>query len=107
MATRTQHGRPNGASSDLGAQIESLRSEMATIAGVVSQLTSAAGRKRIERKTRKIGKAAQTTLSDTEKYVNDSAQALQDTMRERPVQSALIAFGLGVLIGRLVLGGRS
>ena len=107
MATKTRHTSHNGASSDLGTQIDTLRSEVATIAGVVSQLTSAAGRKRVERTAKKLGKAARTTLADTDKYVSGSAEAIQETMRERPLQSALIAFGLGVLLGRLLLGGRS
>jgi ElaB/YqjD/DUF883 family membrane-anchored ribosome-binding protein len=107
MAAKTHQGRHNGSATELSTQIANLRGEIATVAGVVSQLASAAGRRRLERKAKRLSKDAQAHVSDAEHFIEGSAEAINDTIRERPWQSALVAFGLGVLVGRLFLGGRS
>jgi ElaB/YqjD/DUF883 family membrane-anchored ribosome-binding protein len=108
MATKAQQGRHNGngSASELSSQIDNLRGEIATVAGVVSQLASAAGRRRLERKAKRLGKQAEKRVSEAQHALEGSVETIDDMIRERPMQSALLAFGLGVLVGRLFLGGR-
>jgi ElaB/YqjD/DUF883 family membrane-anchored ribosome-binding protein len=108
MAAKAHQGRHNGNGSpnELSTQIDSLRGEIATVAGVVSQLASAAGRRRLERKAKRLGKQAEKRAGEAQDFIQGSVETINDMVRERPMQSALVAFGLGVLVGRLFLGGR-
>jgi len=91
----------NGA--ELRAQIDSLRREVTTIADVVGEIAGPAARKRVARTAKELGKQARSALSDAEDYVGHSSDVLQDAMRERPLESALLAFGAGILVAKLFL----
>ena len=89
--------------SDLERQMDTLREELAAIAGVVGEIAGPAARKRLRRQAKKLGGQAQSALSDAEDQVKDTGEAIQDAIRERPVQSALLAFGLGIALAKLFL----
>jgi ElaB/YqjD/DUF883 family membrane-anchored ribosome-binding protein len=54
-----------------------------------------------------LGQHADSALSDAEDYIGETADAVEDAIRERPMQTALLAFGMGILVGKLFLGRRS
>jgi ElaB/YqjD/DUF883 family membrane-anchored ribosome-binding protein len=89
---------------DVQAQIESLRKEIIAVAGIVGEIAGPAARKRAMRTAKQLRKQAEGALSDAEDYVEDSTEAIEDTIREHPMQSALLAFGAGILVGKLFLG---
>ena len=88
---------------DLGRQIDTLRNEVAAVAGVVDEFAGPAARKRIRRRMKKLGDRAQTALSDAEDRVGETSAAIQDRIRERPLQTTLLAFGLGIAFAKLFL----
>jgi hypothetical protein len=96
--------RSNDNGLDLGHQIETRRDEVAAVAGVVDEFASPAARKRMRRKMKTLGDRAQHALVDAEHRVDDASATIQDRIRERPVQSALLAFGLGIAFSKLFLG---
>jgi ElaB/YqjD/DUF883 family membrane-anchored ribosome-binding protein len=89
---------------DVQAQIESLRKEIIAVAGIVGEIAGPAARKRAMRTAKQLRKQAEGALSDAEDYVDDSTEAIEDAIREHPMQSALLAFGAGILVGKLFLG---
>jgi len=89
---------------DLGHQIETLRDEVAAVAGVVDEFAGPAARKRMRRQVKKLGDRTQNALADAEHQVHGTGAAIQDRIRERPLQSALLAFGLGIAFSKLFLG---
>ena len=97
MADRTE-------GADVQVQIEGLRKEIIAIAGIVGEMAGPAARKRAMRTAKQLRKQAEGALSDAEEYVDESAEAIEDAIREHPMQSALLAFGAGILVGRLFLG---
>jgi len=89
---------------DVHAQIEGLRKEIIAIAGIVGEIAGPAARKRAMRTAKQLRKQADGAISDAEEYVEESAEAIEDAIREHPMQSALLAFGAGILVGKLFLG---
>jgi ElaB/YqjD/DUF883 family membrane-anchored ribosome-binding protein len=89
---------------EMHAQIEALRKEIVAIAGIVGEIAGPAARKRALRTAKQLRKQAEGAISDAEDYVDDSTEAIEDAIREHPMQSALLAFGAGILVGKLFLG---
>jgi len=89
---------------DVHAQIEGLRKEIIAIAGIVGEMAGPAARKRAMRTAKQLRKQAEGAVSDAEEYVEESTEAIEDAIREHPMQSALLAFGAGILVGKLFLG---
>jgi len=96
-----------GEDGELRAQIEGLRRDISAIAGVVGDIAGPAARKRVAAAARELGKETGSALSDAEDYVGETAGAVEDAIRERPVQSALLAFGVGILVAKLFLSKRN
>lgn len=59
-------------------------------------------RRQVKELTEKYGGIAQNTLSDVKQAVRQNMGEVEQQIRDKPVQSALIAAGVGFLIGALI-----
>ena len=59
-------------------------------------------RRQIKDLTEKYGSMAQGTLSEVSQTVRQNMGDIEQQIRDKPVQSALIAAGVGFLIGALI-----
>ena len=71
---------------------------------MIASISNTAARKRMRRQVKKLGDRAQNALADAEHQVHGTGAAIEDRIRERPLQSALLALGLGIAFSKLFLG---
>jgi ElaB/YqjD/DUF883 family membrane-anchored ribosome-binding protein len=86
----TQDGRTTSygaAKREIGDEIDALRSDIASLASTVSRLA-----------TEKAGSA----LGDTQAIASEKLGDLEKAIRDNPTQSAMIAVGVGFLVGLIL-----
>ena len=59
-------------------------------------------RRQVKDLTEKYGSMAQNTLSDVKEKVQQNMGDVEQQIRDKPVQAALIAAGVGFLVGALL-----
>ena len=82
----------------LRASVDKLTDDVAALTQSLSKVLKS----RVGKAADDLRDTAQTTADDIKEKAVDSKDALESTIRERPLQSLLAAFGLGLLIAQLV-----
>lgn len=78
----------------LDADIQALREDLKSLASTVSELGKS--------KTGEVKEQVGASVDDIMERGRAAAGSVQETVKQRPVTSVLIALGIGVLIGHLL-----
>ena len=95
MATKEEAAARQAAADgdDLRAQVDTLKQDLATLTQILKRLAGARGTEGIE--------SLKSMAADAEKRAREVSAAFEGKVAERPLVSLLVAFGVGMVIGKL------
>jgi ElaB/YqjD/DUF883 family membrane-anchored ribosome-binding protein len=103
MTAETPKGKTG--SDDLQAQLDALRSEIASLAASLQadgKKMAGAIKDRAEGLTEEAKVRARATLKDIQTETDRIEDKIEAQVREKPLQSVLLAFGLGLVVSVLL-----
>lgn len=108
MNARSEKGNEVDLSA-LQEELAQLREDVARIAGTLAELgrkgveeVKSAGADRVEELRRELEQVSR----EVQRRGRDAVAGVEETVRERPFTSVLLAFGLGLILSRLLLDRR-
>lgn len=101
MAKTGNNGSP-ASTEDLGAQVETLRKDIAAIAGTLRQLVNQeteTGKKRIKKRAAQLRERGYDAASEVRAQGDAMIDDAQTAISTNPFTAVLVAVGLGFLLG--------
>jgi ElaB/YqjD/DUF883 family membrane-anchored ribosome-binding protein len=97
---------------DLQKDLDAIKEDMAQLRSDLGELTQrlvemgksevGAARSRVRAEARNLGRELRQTLNETGERGWQSVESVEQLLTEKPVVSLLAAFGLGLLVGKLL-----
>ena len=97
---------------DLQKDLDAIKEDMTQLRSDLSELTQrlvemgkdevSNARNRVRSRARSLGQELRETLNDTGERGLKTVESVEQLMVERPVVSLLAAFGLGLIVGKLL-----
>jgi ElaB/YqjD/DUF883 family membrane-anchored ribosome-binding protein len=97
---------------DLQKDLDAIKDDMAQLRTDLAELTQrlvemgksevSAARNRVRAEARNVGRELRQTLNETGERGWPSVESVEQLLTEKPVVSLLAAFGLGLLVGKLL-----
>lgn len=87
---------------DVKKDIDDLRTDLAALGKNVKQLLKEEGGRRAASAVGQLQERAEAALASVSEHGRDAVRTAETSVKTRPVESLLVAFGVGILLGNII-----